>query len=154
MSIADVKEPSLHVHRKVDGVAHASFRRIHISAELRGHDRAARLAIRGSYADASKEGMNRYLDRKVRIERLVCRGIGRMINVIKPNALLQRLLEHRRVVRTAERTKPRRVRADPGISIYLEIENLYDQRIARFGPFNVKRPCDRIIAFGHAQRVA
>src|SRR5207245_11255427 len=49
MSITDVEKSSLHVHWKVHRVAHASFWRIHVPAELRRHDRTARLAIRRSH---------------------------------------------------------------------------------------------------------
>src|ERR1700733_1826198 len=58
MSITDVEECSLHAHRKVYRIAHARFRGIHVPAELCRHDRAARLAIRGSYPDASEERMH------------------------------------------------------------------------------------------------
>src|SRR5208282_357052 len=57
MSIPNVKKTAIHVYRKVHRVSHASFRRIHVPAELRRHHRTARLTVRGSYADAAEERM-------------------------------------------------------------------------------------------------
>ncbi len=76
-----------------------------------------------------------------------------MIDVIEPDSLRQRRMQHGRVVGLIERAKSRRERAHSSIAVHFEFQNLDSQRVARLRPFDKKRPGQRIVALHHAELV-
>ena len=124
-------------------------------AELRGNDRAARFAIRGSHANATEEGMHGNLHGKIGVDGFEGCGVGSVIDVIEPQPFGQRLgLEHRRVVRGADRSEAGREGTDASVSVDLEIEDLDGERVSGLRALNVERTRQRIVALGHAHGVA
>src|SRR5437899_2419431 len=65
MPIPHVELRSQHIYGKVDGVAGASLRRVHVAAESLRHDGTACLPARWCHADTTKERMQRNLHREI-----------------------------------------------------------------------------------------
>src|SRR5579864_2575692 len=77
-----------------------------------------------------------------------------MIDVIKPDALGQRRMQHGSVVGLVDRAESGSERAHARVAVYLQIEDLYRQRVSGLRALHVKRPGQRIVSRGHAERVA
>src|SRR5208282_1633119 len=154
MAVADVEQSSLDVDREVNGIADARFWRIHVAAEFRGHHGTARLAIGGRDSDAAEERMHGNLHREIGIERLEQRRVRGVIDVVKPDALGKRRMQHGRVVCLVNGAKSGSERAHARVAIDLQVENLDGQRVAGLRTLYEKWPGQRIVAFGHAERVA
>src|ERR1019366_1549440 len=76
-----------------------------------------------------------------------------MINVIEPDALRQRRMQHGRVVSLVDGAEPRSERAHASVAIDFEIENFDGERVSGLCSLDEKWPGQRIVAFGHAERV-
>ena len=86
--------------------------------------------------------------------RVIGRGVGAVIDVVEPDPLGQRRVEHRRVARRVERAESRRQRADALVRIDDELEDLDDERVAGLGAGNRERAGERVVALHHRHRVA
>ena len=128
--------------------------RIHVAAEFGGDHGAARFALGGRDADAAEERMQGNLYREIGIVRLEGGRVRGVIDVVVPDALGQRRMQHGRVVGLIERAESGSERADAGVAIDFEIENLDGERVPGLRAFDEKWPGQRIVAFHHAERVA
>ena len=101
-----------------------------------------------------KKGCSGNFTVKFGIQRLKSGGVRGMVNGIKPDLLFDRRVEHGRVIGGVDRAKSRRQRADALIAVHLDFKKLYRQRIAGLSAIDEKRPGQRIVTRGHAERVA
>src|SRR5258708_37977142 len=69
VAVTDVEQSSLHIHRKIHGVAHAGFGRVHVAAEFRGDYRTACLTVGCRDSDAAAECSQGHTDGTIYIER-------------------------------------------------------------------------------------
>src|SRR2546423_4442850 len=97
--------------------------------------------------------MQRNLYTELGIKRLKRGSVSGMINGIEPDFFLNGRIQHRRVIGGINGPKARRQRANTLIAIYLDLQNLYCQRVARLRAFNVKRAAERIVTGSHVQGV-
>ena len=155
VTIAKIKERSGHVHGQIECVSSGDFRRVHVAAEFRGHDGAARFSVGGSDTDAPKKWMERNFHLVVGIEGLKRSGAARVVDRVKPDFLRQRFFfEHRRIMRGVYRSEIWRKRAYTLLAIDLQIEDMNNQRVAGFRIFNIEGTGERVISLGHAERIA
>src|SRR2546425_10793993 len=96
MTVSDVKQRAGRVDRQIQREPRSRFRRIHVAAEFRGHDGAARFAAGGRDADAAKEGLQRNLGREARAERMKRALIRFRADVEEPDLFRESLLPPRR----------------------------------------------------------
>src|SRR5207302_3715864 len=113
---------------------------------------AARLTLRWGDANTAEERMQGNLHREIGIERLKRSGVRGVIDVIEPDALRQRRMQHGSVIGRIERAKSRSKRAHAGVAIHLQIENLDRQRVPWLRTFDEKWSSQGIVALHHAQR--
>src|SRR6202521_2446593 len=152
VAVADVEQSSLYIHRKIHGVAHAGFRRVHVAAEFRGDYRTARLTIGRRDPDAAEERMHGNLDGEIRIERLECGRVRGVIDGIEPDALGKRRMQHGGVVGLVDGAKSGSERAHARVAIDLQIENLYGERVPGLRTLDEKWPAQPSCAFEHDER--
>ena len=86
-------------------------------------------------------------DREIRVQRLEGGGVGDVIDGIEPDLLRQRRVQHGGVDRFIERAEARGECAHPLVAVYLQVEDLHRQCVARCGAFDVKGTGQGIIAF-------
>ena len=155
VTIAKIKERSGHVHGQIECVSRGDLRRIHVAAEFRGHDGAARFSVGGSDTDAPKKWMERNFHLVVGIEGLKRSGAARVVDRVKPDFLRQRFFfEHRRIMRGVYRSEAWRKRAYTLLAIDLQIEDMNNQRVAGFRIFNIEGTGERVISSNEGKRVA
>lgn len=63
-------------------------------------------------------------------------------------------MEHRRVIGLVKRTETGRESAEALIAVHLQVENVDNQGVARFGAFDEKGAGERIVALGEGQSIA
>jgi hypothetical protein len=85
MAIAKIKERARNIHGQIKGVADGNFWGVHVASEFGGDDGAACFAVGWGDADASEKRVKRDFHFVIRIERLKCGGVGRVIDGIKPD---------------------------------------------------------------------
>src|SRR5262249_11977638 len=148
------KKSSFYVYRKVNSIADRCFGRIHVATELRRNDGTPCFTTGRCNADTSEEGMQRNLHLEIGIVRPKRRGVRSVINVVKPDAFRQVGIEHGRVLARIDSSKTGSNCANAEIPAHLQIENLDCKRVSDLRALYVKRPGERIVAFGHAERVS
>src|SRR5258708_26430260 len=92
-------------------------------------------------------------DGEIRLERLECGRVCRVIDRIDPDALGKRRMQHGRVVGLVDGAKSGSECAHASIAIDLQVKNLGGERIAGLRALDEKWPGEWIVAFDHAERV-
>src|SRR5439155_23517478 len=92
---------------------------------------------------------------EIRIKSLKRRSIFLSIDRIEPHLLRQRLgFEYWRIVRRVRCSESRAKCPNALFALYLQIQNVNDQRVSRLGSLHKKRPGQRIISFHQRERVS